>query len=60
MTAKLRLPDEEGKDQPKRRPIPDHIPRQEIELTTGDEDCARCGGTRGPTTGLRPSPENGG
>jgi len=26
MTAKLRLPDEEGKDQPKRRPIPDHIP----------------------------------
>ena len=45
MTAKLRLPDEEGKDQPKRRPIPDHIPRQEIELTTGDEDCARCGGT---------------
>ena len=45
MTAKLRLPDEEGKDKPKRRPIPDHIPRQEIELTTGDEDCARCGGT---------------
>lgn len=45
MTAKLRLPDEEEKDKPKRRPIPDHIPRQEIELTTGDEDCARCGGT---------------
>jgi transposase len=45
MTAKLRLPDEEEKDKPKRRPIPDHIPRQEIELTTGDEDCAHCGGT---------------
>lgn len=45
MTAKLRLPDEEEKDKPKRRPIPDHIPRQEIELTTGDVDCACCGGT---------------
>ncbi|MCC5971143.1 MAG: IS66 family transposase [Pararhodobacter sp.] len=45
MTAKLRLPDEEEKDKPKRRPIPDHILRQEIELTTGDEDCAHCGGT---------------
>lgn len=45
MTAKLRLPDDEEKDKPKRRPIPDHIPRQEIELTTGDEDCSHCGGT---------------
>jgi hypothetical protein len=27
MTAKLRLPDEEEKDKPKRRPIPDHITR---------------------------------
>ena len=45
MTAKPRLPDEEEKDKPKRRPIPDHIPRQEVELTTGDEDCAHCGGT---------------
>ena len=44
MTAKLRLPDEEEKDKPKRRPIPDHIPRQEIELTTSGEDCAHCGG----------------
>jgi len=41
MTAKLRLPDEK----PKRRPIPDHIPRMEVELTTGDDDCAQCGGT---------------
>lgn len=30
---------------PKRRPIPDHIPRQEIKLTTGDDVCAQCGGT---------------
>lgn len=44
MTATLRLPDEE-KDKPKRRPIPDRIPRQEIGLTTGHDDCFRCGGT---------------
>ena len=45
MTVKLRLPDEEPlKDKPKRRPIPDHIPRQHIELTTGDDACAECGG----------------
>ena len=44
MTAKQRLPDEESKDKPKRRPIPDHIPRMEVELTTGDDDCAQCGG----------------
>jgi transposase len=44
MTAKLRLPDEEPKDKPKRRPIPDHIPRMVVELTTGDDDCAQCGG----------------
>jgi hypothetical protein len=43
MTAKLRLPDEEPKDKPKRRPIPDHIPRMEVELTTGDDDCPQCG-----------------
>lgn len=43
MTAKLRLPDEE-KDKPKRRPIPDHIPRMEVELTTDDDDCSHCGG----------------
>ena len=44
MTAKLRLPDEEPKDKPKRRPIPDHIPRMEVDLTTGDDDCGQCGG----------------
>jgi len=45
MTARLRLPVEETlKEKPKRRPIPDHIPRQHIELTTGDDACAECGG----------------
>ena len=44
LIEKLRLPDEEPKDKPKRRPIPDHIPRMEVELTTGDDDCAECGG----------------
>jgi len=44
MTAKLRLPDEEPKDKPKRRLIPDHMPRMEVELTAGDDDCAQCGG----------------
>ncbi len=44
MTAKLRLPYEEPKDKLKRRPIPDHIPRMEVEATTGDDDCAQCGG----------------
>ena len=38
MTARLRLPEEEPpKDKPRCRPIPDHIPRQHIELTTGDD-----------------------
>jgi transposase len=47
MTAKLQPADEEPdeeKNTPKRRPIPDHIPRVEVELTTGDADCAQCGG----------------
>ncbi len=44
MTAKLRLPDEESKDKPKRRPIIDHTPRMEVELTTRGDDCAHCGG----------------
>jgi transposase len=45
MTARLRLPDVEAKDKPKRRPIPDHVPRMEVELTTGEQSCAGCGGT---------------
>src|SRR5918996_1465842 len=44
MTARLRLPEVEAKDKPKRRPIPDHVPRMEVELTTGEESCAGCGG----------------
>lgn len=42
MTAKLRLPDEEAQAKPMRRPIPDHIPRMEVELTSGDDDCPQC------------------
>ena len=44
MTARLRLPDVEEKDKPKRRPIPDHIPRMEVELTPAADACADCGG----------------
>ena len=46
MTAKLRLPDVEdvAKDKPKRRPIPDHVPRMEVELSPPRDDCASCGG----------------
>ena len=45
MTAKLRLPEPaEEKGKPKRRPIPDHVPRTEIELLPKRDDCAACGG----------------
>jgi hypothetical protein len=44
MTARMKLPDIEEKDKPKRRPIPDHIPRMEVELTPGSDACADCGG----------------
>ena len=44
MTARLKLPDVEEKDKPKRRPIPDHIPRMEVELSPGADACADCGG----------------
>jgi transposase len=44
MTARMRLPDTEESDKPKRRPIPDHIPRMEVELTPGVDACADCGG----------------
>ena len=43
MAAKLWLPDVE-KDKPKRRPIPDHILRQEVELLPKGDCCAACGG----------------
>jgi transposase len=45
MTARLRLPEVEEKDKPKRRPIPDHVPRMEVELTPGEKSCSGCGGT---------------
>ena len=44
LAAKLSLPEEEPVDKPKRKPIPDHIPRIEVELTPGTADCAQCGG----------------
>ncbi len=44
MTAQMRLPDIEEKDRPMRRPIPDHIPRMEVELSLGADACADCGG----------------
>ena len=40
MTAGLRLPD----DAPADKPIPDHIPRVEVELTPGNTACNNCGG----------------
>ena len=44
LTAKLSPPQEASVDKPKRKPIPDHIPRIEVELTPGTTDCAQCGG----------------
>ncbi|GAB1481035.1 hypothetical protein MASR2M74_36180 [Paracoccaceae bacterium] len=44
MTARMRLPDVEEKDKPKRRPIPDHIPRIEVELAPDTDAWADCGG----------------
>ena len=44
MTARLRLPEDTPADKPKRRPIPDHIPRMEVELAPGNTACAQCGG----------------
>lgn len=44
MTARMRLPDPGERERPKRRPIPDHIPRTEVELSPGAESCADCGG----------------
>ena len=44
MTARMKLPDVDEKDKPKRRPIPDHLPRMEVELTPSADACADCGG----------------
>ena len=44
MTARLSLPDDAPADKPKRKPVPDHIPRIEAELIPGNTECANCGG----------------
>ena len=44
LTANRHLPEDVPADKPKRRPIPDHIPRLEVELTPGNTPCAQCGG----------------
>jgi hypothetical protein len=44
LTAKRHLPDDTPADKPKRKPIPDHIPRVEVELTPGSAECGHCGG----------------
>ena len=44
LTTRLRLPEDAPAEKPKRKPIPDHIPRVEVELTPGDTACAQCGG----------------
>lgn len=44
MSARMKLPDVDEKDKPKRRPIPDHIARMEVELTPSADACADCGG----------------
>ena len=44
MTARFKLPHVEPVDKPKRLPIPDHVPRNHIELISGDDACAKCGG----------------
>ena len=46
LTAKLPDSDDEApKEKPRRKPIPDHVPRVEIVLTTDSDDCSHCGGT---------------
>ncbi len=44
ITARMRLPDIEEKQKPKRRPISDYVPRMELELGPGADACADCGG----------------
>ena len=49
MTARLRLPDVEEKDRPKRRPIPDHVPRRRwssaLQPTPAPTAAAGCAGS---------------
>ena len=43
--GRLRLPEEdEEARRPKRRPIPDHVPRMEVEIAPAEEACARLAG----------------
>ena len=41
--ANIGSPTESTKAQPKRRPLPDHLPREEVVLSPG-ETCHQCGG----------------
>jgi transposase len=53
MTAQMGLPEEAGasaeesdaKAKPMRRPIPDHVPRNEVEIAPSSDNCGACGGT---------------
>ena len=45
--GRLRLPEEDEDEEarrPKRRPIPDHVPRMEVEIAPAEEACARLAG----------------
>ncbi|WP_227271016.1 IS66 family transposase [Roseobacter weihaiensis] len=52
MTAQMGLPEEAGasaeeaevKAKPVRRPIPDHVPRNEVEIAPSSDSCGACGG----------------
>lgn len=43
MTVRMKLPDIEEKAKPKRRPIPDLVPRMQVELVPVADACADCG-----------------
>jgi transposase len=45
--GRLRLPEEDEDEEarrPRRRPVPDRVPRMEVEIAPGEDACARCGG----------------
>ena len=45
--GRLKLPEdgpEEKQSRPRRRPLPDHIPRMTVEILPGEDACASCGG----------------
>ena len=44
MTAKRHPPEDVQADKPKRRPVPDRIPRLKVEPTPAGAECAQCGG----------------